>query len=116
MSTVGGEAKQHKSRDCGATVSLRIVMGSIRLYNNKKESQSVGLTGEAHEQTEIRRNAMEMPRQMEALWCRTFQCVLKLGNCFMGYSSKNALSRMWQTGALPTLTALWKHSLERMVS
>ena len=28
---------------------------------------------------------MEMPRQMEALWCRTFQSVLKLGNCFMGY-------------------------------
>ena len=60
-------------------------MGSVRLYNNKKESQSVGLTCEANEQTAIRRIAMEMPRQMEALWCRAFQCVLKLGNCFMGY-------------------------------
>ena len=28
---------------------------------------------------------MEMPYQLEVLWCRTFQSVLKLGNYFMGY-------------------------------
>ena len=43
------------------------------------------MTGEAHEQTEIRRIAMEMPYQLEVLWCRTFQSVLKIGNYFMGY-------------------------------
>ena len=28
---------------------------------------------------------MEMPYQLEVLWCRTFQNVLKIGNYFMGY-------------------------------
>ena len=28
---------------------------------------------------------MEMPYQLEVLWCRAFQSVLKLGNYFMGY-------------------------------
>lgn len=28
---------------------------------------------------------MEMPYQLEVLWCRTFQSVLKIGNYFMGY-------------------------------
>ena len=28
---------------------------------------------------------MEMPYQLEVLWCRTFQRVLKIGNYFMGY-------------------------------
>ena len=28
---------------------------------------------------------MEMPYQLEVLWCRTFQGVLKIGNYFMGY-------------------------------
>ena len=28
---------------------------------------------------------MGMPYQLELLWCRAFQSVLKVGNCFMGY-------------------------------
>ena len=28
---------------------------------------------------------MEIPYTLEVLWCRTFQCVLKIGNYFMGY-------------------------------
>ena len=28
---------------------------------------------------------MEIPYKLEVLWCRAFQCVLKLGNYFMGY-------------------------------
>ena len=28
---------------------------------------------------------MELPYKLEVLWCRAFQCVLKIGNYFMGY-------------------------------
>ena len=34
---------------------------------------------------------MEMPVQLEALWCRIFQSVLKIGNYFMGYRMPECL-------------------------
>ena len=43
---------------------------------------------------------MEMPYQLEALWCRTFQAVLKLGNYFMGYRMPQYLEGPGKIGEL----------------
>ena len=43
---------------------------------------------------------MEMPYQLEALWCRTFQAALKLGNYFMGYRMPQYLEGPGKIGEL----------------